>query len=109
MTTVTHINLNQPDTQCEFNKIGPVCNMDTVLKIIVGCLDHQTACQLCDNNNLKITMTQAGIVLVLSMITLDITVTNEAVNTFIFYANLIGINNKLLLCTSSFSSMPLQL
>ena len=97
----SHINLNQPDTQCEFNRTGPVCgHCPHNYSRVFG----SSNCQLCNSSsNLRIILpilTLAGIVLVLLMFILDVTVTHGAVFTFILYVNLVGINSKLLLSPS---------
>jgi len=103
----SYINLNRPDTQCNFNRTGSVCGH---CPLNYSRVFGSSNCKLCSNDNLKIilpVMALAGIVLVLLIYALDVTVTSGVVNTFILYFNLVGINSSQLL--PSTSSIPLTL
>ena len=87
----TRLNLITPDQQCQFNRTGLLCgHCQHGLSTVFG----SSQCTKCTNIYLLIIIPIAisGILLVLMLFVLNITVTNGAINTFIFYVNIISIN-----------------
>ena len=87
-----HLNLSTPDSQCQFNRSGVLCGQcQTGLSTVFG----SPNCQHCSSVYLLliIPIGLAGIVLVLLLFLLNLTVTDGAINAFILYANIIGINS----------------
>ena len=84
------VNLQKnPDTQCTFNRAGPLCG---------GCKENYSLaigsshCIHCPNNNnlsLLIFFAAAGFLLVLFITIFNITVTQGMINGLIFYANIV--------------------
>ncbi|XP_065917477.1 uncharacterized protein [Dysidea avara] len=96
----SHIHLQHPDVQCDFNRTGPACgHCPSNLSTIFG----SSRCQHCTNNYLIIILpiAIAGIVLVLMMFVFNLTIVNGVISTFILYVNLLSINKTLLFPTNS--------
>ena len=92
----SHLNLLNPDLQCQFNRIGILCSRcQHSLSIVFG----SSRCIHCTNIHILITIIVilAGIVLVVLLYLLNLTVTNGTINGIIFYANIISINDSVLL------------
>jgi len=92
--------LNESDLQCQYNRTGLVCaHCPSNLSAIFG----SSRCQRCSNLYLLIIIPIAivGIALVLLMFTLNFTVVNGSIATFILYINIISINKTLLFQTTS--------
>ena len=90
----TRLNLSYPNSQCQFNRCGILCGQcQPGLSTVIG----STHCQHCSNMYLIliIPITIAGLFLVFVLFTLNLTVTNGAVNGLVFYANVISINTSL--------------
>ena len=95
-TTVNVDLVNQPDSQCAFNRARRLCG---------GCKENYSLaigsshCIHCPNNNnlaLLIFFAAAGFLLVLFVGILNLTVTNGMFNGIIFYANIVWTNKILL-------------
>ena len=87
----SHLNLFNPDAQCQFERSGVVCGKcKQGLSTVLG----STRCKQCSNFYLFliIPLAIAGIVLVIMLFTFNLTVTNGIINTLIFYVNIISIN-----------------
>ena len=87
----THLNLSNPDTQCQFERSGIVCGeCQQGLSTVFG----SSHCKQCSNLYLllSIPIAIAGVVLVIMLFTFNLTVTNGIINTLIFYVNIISIN-----------------
>eukprot|EP00731_Ephydatia_muelleri_P012603 Em0006g1497a len=90
---VTAVNLRKQDDQCATNHSGPLCR---------GCADGLSEmfggsqCKKCDNLHLLLLLPFAamGVVLVFALLTLNLTVSNGTLNGFIFYANIVKINES---------------
>ena len=87
----SHLNLSDPDSQCQFKRTGVLCGeckqgRSTVL--------GSSRCKHCSNVYVFtiIPIAIAGIVLVIMLFTFNLTVTNGIINTLIFYVNIISIN-----------------
>ena len=96
----SHILLQHPDDQCDFNRTGTACgHCPSNLSTIFG----SSRCQHCNNNYLIIILpiAIAGIVLVLVMFVFNLTIVNGVIGTFILYVNLLSINKTLLFPNNS--------
>ena len=87
----SHLNLSTPNSQCQFNRSGLLCGhyqpgLSTVFS--------SPYCQHCSSIYLLliIPIAIAGLVLVLLLFVLNLTVTDETINGFIVYVNIISIN-----------------
>ena len=92
----SHLNLSNPDSQCQFNRIGILCGQcQQGLSTVFG----SSQCKFCTNAYLYIIipLTMAGIALVIILFIFNLTVANGKVNFIIFYANIISINSSFLL------------
>lgn len=86
------VNLSAPDEQCNNNHSGAICG---------GCqpgLSHvfgQPLCQTCSNMYLLLLIPFAimGVALVALIFVLDLTVSNGTISGFVFYANIVKIND----------------
>ena len=97
----SHLNLSDPDSQCQFSRSGRLCGQcQKGLSAVIGSLQ----CKKCSNIYLLIIIpiAIAGIVLVLILFISNITVTSGIINDFIFYANIININYSMF-CSNSHS------
>ena len=99
--------LNNSDAQqCQYNRTGVACGHCPVnLSAIFG----SSKCQQCSNIYLLIIIPIAivGAVLVLLMFTLNLTIVNGTITTFILYINIVSINKTLLFPTHLLSTIPL--
>ena len=87
----SHLNLANPDSQCQFKRSGVVCaECPQGLSVVFG----SSRCKQCSNVYLLliIPIAIAGIILVMMLFTFNLTVTNGIINTLIFYVNIISIN-----------------
>ena len=87
----TNLNLSDPDSQCQFSRIGLLCGKcQQGLSSVFG--SHQ--CKHCSNIYLLliIPISIAGLALVAFLYIFDLTVRNGTINTYIFYVNIININ-----------------
>ena len=92
----TNVNLLYPDLQCQFNRTGMLCSQcQHSLSMVFG----SSRCMKCTNVHILITIIVlvAGIVLVVLLYVLNLTVTNGTINSIIFYANIISINDSVFL------------
>ena len=90
----SHLNLSNPDSQCQFKRSGVVCaQCQQGLSTVLG----SSNCKQCSNFYLLliIPIAIADVVLVMMLFTFDLTVTNGIINTLIFYINIISINYSL--------------
>ena len=93
-STTTELHISSPNTQCVFNRSGILCGAcQSGLSLALGtsqCLD-------CSNKALAllIAFSVAGLVLVLLLVTCNLTVTGGTINGLIFYANIIWINHSI--------------
>ena len=98
--------LNNSNAQCQYFRTGVVCGHCPLnLSTIFG----SSKCQQCSNTYLLITIpiAIAGAVLVLLMFTLNLTIANGTITTFILYVNIVSINKTLLFPTHLSSTIPL--
>ena len=87
----SHLNLSNPDSQCQFERSAVVCaQCQQGLSTVFG----SSRCKHCSNFCLLliIPIAIAGVVLVMMLFTFNLTVTNGIINTLIFYVNIISIN-----------------
>ena len=91
------VNLLHPDLQCQFNSTGILCSQcQHHLSMVLG----SSRCIKCSNLKIIpiiITVTVAGIVVVVLLYLLNLTVTIGTINGIIFYANIISINDSVFL------------
>jgi len=87
----SHLNLSNPDSQCQFNRTGVMCGQ---CKHGLSAVFGSSQCENCSNVYLLISIpiATAGIVLVIMLFIFNLTVINGTINTFIFYVNIISIN-----------------
>ena len=94
------IDLNTPggtDTQCKFNRSGTLCgHCDLGLTLSLGssrCIEcpHYWLALLCV---IVLSAILAGLVVVVSMLALNLTVTKGALNSIIFYANILQLGGN---------------
>ena len=90
-----HLNLSNPDSQCQFNRSGALCGecypgLSTTFASL--------QCQQCSNVYLFliIPISIAGLALILLLFLLNLTVSDGAINAFILYLNITGINASVL-------------
>ena len=88
---LSNLNFSTPNSQCQFNRSGPLCGHCQQGLSTVFSSSH---CQHCSSIYLLLIMpiAIAGIVLVLMLFTLNLTVTDGTICGFILYANIISIN-----------------
>ena len=89
---LSHLNLSDPDTQCQFSRSGELCGKcKKGLSTVFG----SSHCKKCSNMFLFIIIpiAIAGFVLVAMLFIFNLTVTNGKINAIIFYANIININH----------------
>ena len=92
----SNVNLLHPDLQCQFNRTGILCSQcQHHLSMVFG----SSRCMKCTNLHILITIIVlvAGIALVVFLYFLNLTVTIGTINSIIFYANIISINNSVFL------------
>ena len=94
--STTKLNLEHPDSQCQFYRTGLLCSQcQNGLSMIFG----SSRCMRCTNVYLllSIVVLIAGVVLVVLLYCLNLTVTKGTINGIIFYANIISINGSVFL------------
>ena len=106
----SYLNVSNPDQQCRFQRSGVLCgHCPESLSTVFG----SSQCQKCSNVSLLVVIpiALAGILLVLMLFILNLTVTNGAINTFIFYFNIVSINITIFIpiCHDSFACITLSL
>ena len=87
----SHLNLSNPDSQCQFNRIGVLCGRcKEGLSTVFG----TSQCKQCSNYYLflLIAFILAGSVIVIFLFIFNFTVADGSVNGLIFYANIVSIN-----------------
>ena len=88
-----HLNLLNPDLQCQFNRTDILCSQcQHSLSMVFG----SSRCVRCTIVHILISIIfiVAGIVLVLLLYLLNLTVTTGTINALIFYANVVSINDS---------------
>ena len=106
----SHIILSKPDLQCQFGRSGLLCgHCPEGFSTVFG----SSHCEKCSNVTLLviIPIAVAGILLVLMLFILNLTVTNGAISTFIFYFNVVSINISMFIprCHYSFAFVTMSL
>ena len=89
-----HINLNNPDEQCDSNHSGLLCgSCKENFSFILG----GSQCRKCSNEYLAllIPFALAGVALVILLFVLNLTVTTGTLHGLIFYANVIAANHQI--------------
>ena len=91
-----HTNLTIPDTQCQFNRSGVLCGK---CQQDFSTIFASPQCHRCSSIYLLliVPITIAGLLLVLMLFFLNCTVTDGAINAFILFVNIIGINASVLI------------
>ena len=87
----SHLNLSNPDSQCQFNRTGLLCgNCKPGLSVVLG----TPQCKPCSDIYLLllIPIIISGIALVIVFYAFNLTVRDGTINTLIFYVNIININ-----------------
>ena len=90
----SHLNLSNPDSQCQLKRSGMLCGKcQQGLSVVLG----SSQCEWCSSVYVLIIIpiAIAGIVLVTMLFIFNLTVVNGTINTFIFYVNIININMSL--------------
>ena len=91
LTESSHLNLSNPDSQCQFHRTSLLCGKcKPGLSVILGA----PKCKQCSNIYLLllIPITVSGIVIVTFLYIFNLTIWNGTINTLIFYVNIISIN-----------------
>ena len=86
-----HLNLLNPDSQCQFNRTGILCGQcQQDLSAVFG----SSQCKRCSSVYLLlvIPLAIAGIVLVMLLFIINLTVTDGDINAFLLYVNIVSIN-----------------
>ena len=90
------VNLNQPDTQCEFNRSGILCGgCQPGLSLMLGGVQ----CGVCSNKNIAliIPFLLAGVVLVFFLKISNLTASQGFINSLVFYASIVKANEHIFL------------
>ena len=90
----SHLNLAAPDLQCQFNRSGMLCGQcQSGLSAVFG----SSQCKSCSNAYFLIILPigVSGLLLVVLLFTLNITVTNGNINSFLLYVNVVSINTAI--------------
>ena len=90
----SYLNLSDCDTQCQFKRSGVLCGQcQQGYSSVFG----SSQCMQCSHVYLFIVVPIAivGVVLVMLLFIFNLTITNGAINSFIFYVNIISINYSL--------------
>ena len=88
------VHLSTPDAQCQFNRTGLLCgHCQHGLSTIFG----SNQCKQCSNTYLLLVIPFliAGILLILLLFLLNLTVNNGLFNPYVFYINIVWINDEL--------------
>ena len=89
-----HINMNNPDEQCDSNHSGLLCgSCKENFNFILG----GSQCRKCSNEYLAllIPFALAGVALVILLFVLNMTVTTGTLHGLIFYANIVAANHQI--------------
>ena len=87
----SHLNISNPDSQCQFNRTGVLCGRcKEGLSTVFG----TSQCKQCSNYYLflVIVFILVGIVCVIFLFIFNFTVVDGSINGIIFYANIVNIN-----------------
>ena len=98
----SHLHLSHPNSQCHFNRSGLLCGQcQQGLSTVFG----SSECEHCSNVYLLLSLLFAvlGILLVFVLFTINITVTDGTINGFIFYVNIVSINDTIFFQCHQFS------
>ena len=89
-----HINLHNPDNQCNSNRSGLLCGKcKEGLSLVLG----SSQCKQCSNNYLALLVpfALAGVLLVILLFLLHLTVAEGTLHGLIFYANIVAANHHI--------------
>ena len=89
-----HINLNNPDEQCNSNRSGMLCGKcKEGLSLVLG----SSQCKYCSNSYLAVLIPfpLAGIILIILLFLLHLTVAAGTLHELIFYANIVAANHHI--------------
>ena len=98
----SHLNLSSPDSQCQFDRSGLLCGQcQQGLSAVFG----SSECKQCSNVFLLIIIpiVIAGFILVLLLFAFNLTVTDGNINGFLFYVNVISINNPIFFSPNNYA------
>ena len=87
----SHLNLSDPDSQCQFNRTGDLCTQcQKGLSAVFG----SPHCKHCSNYYLLIIVPFfiVTFLLIVLIFMFNLTITDGGINTFIFYIDIVGIN-----------------
>ena len=90
----SHLNLSNPDSQCQYNRAGILCvQCQKGLSVVFGSFK----CKRCTNYYLLIIVPMFIIILLILVLVFmfNLTITNGTINTFIFYIDIVDINLSL--------------
>ena len=94
-TSTVYLSLNESHRQCMFNRSGILCGeCQQGLSLMLG----SNKCASCNNNDISLLVVffVAGIVLVVFLITSNLTVSVGSINGLLFYANIVKLNQTVL-------------
>ena len=95
-----HINMHNPDNQCNYNRSGLLCGKcKEGLSLVLG----SSQCKECSNNYLALLVpfALAGVLLVILLFLLHLTVAAGTLHGLIFYANIVQANHHIFFPQSS--------
>jgi len=93
LTHLSHLNLSNPDSQCQFNRAGALCGRcKEGLSTVFG----TSQCKQCSNYCLFLLLpfVVMGITFVMFLFISNFTVNDGSINALIFYANVVSINGS---------------
>ena len=98
----SHLHLSHPNSQCQFNRSGLLCGQcQQGLSTVFG----SSECEHCSNVYLLLSLLFAvlGILLVFMLFTINVTVTDGTINGFVFYVNIVSVNDTIFFQFHQFS------
>ena len=100
MTEGSEVNLDNPDTQCNFNRTGILCG---ACRAGFSVPLSTSQCKSCSNASISLVIAYAiaGVCLVLVLFLLNLTLTMGTLSGLIFYANIVRINQSIFFPTGS--------
>ena len=94
-SSTVYLSLDDPDTQCNFNRSGILCGgCQTGLSLMLG----SNKCEHCNDKylSLLIAFIFAGIILLAFLLFCNLTVSVGSINGLLFYANIVKLNEVIL-------------
>jgi len=98
----SHLDLSNPNSQCQFNRSGLLCGQ---CQQGLSAVFASSQCHHCSNIFLLLVLVFAvlGVLMVLTMFAINFTITDGTINGFIFYVNIASINDSIFFPLHQFS------